>query len=103
MDDYSRRLEEQRREEEEARRREEERQREILRQKYRNLRSQLLDIKNRLEKLETTHDAVFSYIKQSLLINNKIVEEESFRSLKDDEKDILNRLNNVITQVTNRT
>ena len=88
---------------EEERRREEERQREILRQKYRNLRSQLVVIKDKLEKLEDSHNSLFSDVKQSLLIDNKIVEEEKFKSLKTDNDDILSRLNNVIAQVSSRT
>ncbi len=67
------------------------------------LYNSLLTIKTKLKELEELSNELFSTSQESLLINNEIVDKDSFEILKKTENQILNELiNDVIPKVSNK-
>ena len=68
----------------------------ILRQKYRRLYKNTISIKNKVEELERLLDDAQSAMKESLLVDNKMVEEEQFRNVKEEVSAISLELTNEV-------
>lgn len=76
---------------------------EILKQKYRNLRSNLYNIRNKLNDLVDIHNGTYKNLKETIIIDNKIPEEDEFFEFKKNNQQIINELNNiVIPNINNR-
>ena len=68
----------------------------VLRQKYRRLYKNTISIKNKVEELERLLDDAQSAMKESLLVDNKMVEEEQFRNVKEEVSAISLELTNEV-------
>lgn len=76
---------------------------EILKQKYRNLRSRLYNIRNKLNDLLDTHNSTYRNLREAIIINNQIIEEDEIFEMKKSIQHTLNELNNnVIPNVNNK-
>lgn len=76
---------------------------EILKQKYRNLRSRLYTIRNKLNDLLDTHNSTYRNLKDSITIDNKLIEEDEFFEMKKSIQETINELNNnVIPNINNK-
>lgn len=75
----------------------------IRKKRYRALRRQLNSLKNAVSELQSTSDDVKSKIKQSLLVDGKILEENLYDNVKKDVDSIYDELaNTVIPMVSNK-
>ena len=70
-------------------------------QKYRILNNKLVIIKNKLEILEEEYNDLNRIIKETLLIDDKLIEEDRFSSIINDNQKILNELTNVVIPMVN--
>lgn len=68
----------------------------ILRRKYIKLRSNLYNIKNKLIDLQDDYNYLTSITKQSLLIDNEMVDENLFKNLNSNNKNVIKELTNVV-------
>lgn len=76
---------------------------EELKEKYRQLREKLYNIKNKLNILDDVYDDLNILMKETLLIDDQVVNEDIFKSLKTDNKKIINELTNtIIPQINNK-
>ena len=77
---------------------------EMIRVKYRYLQSKLYDIKNRLHDMNNLTEDIKSSLKQSIIIDDKIVEEDLFDSIKNEQQDIYEELvSEILPTVSNRS
>lgn len=74
---------------------------ELMKVKYRQLKNQLTEIKEELELLKDDYNDLNGTIKETLLIDDKIVEEDLFISISNDTDKVLNELTNVVIPIIN--
>lgn len=77
---------------------------ELIKIKYRNILNNLYKIKNKYQDLSILFDELDSTIRNNMLIDDKIISEDSFNK-KRDSLDFLNQelINEIIPRVSNRT
>lgn len=63
---------------------------------YLSLYNDLSKIKNKIKDLDLSHDELESILKESLLINNEMLNNETFDTVKKTEQQILDELTNEI-------
>ncbi|MCI9279270.1 MAG: hypothetical protein HFJ02_00535 [Bacilli bacterium] len=73
----------------------------LRRIKYQNLRKNLGSIRNKMNQLSMSIHELESLLKQTLLIDQKIVEEEDFQKLKKDISFINQELNTLVIPMVN--
>ena len=73
----------------------------LLKAKYQQLRNELYSIKNQLNGLQTLADDVTNALKSSLLIDNKVVDEELFNTAKKDLNSVSNELSGTVIPLVN--
>lgn len=77
---------------------------EILRARYRNLRSRVLQIRNRLSRLNSHHNKLINIMNDALLIDGKIVDEKNLEKINDGVNDIISEIyNSVIPSINGKT
>ena len=77
---------------------------EMIRVKYRYLQSKLYDIKNKLHDMNNLTEDIKSSLKQSIIIDDKIVEEDLFDSIKNEQQDVYEELVlEILPTVSNRS
>lgn len=77
---------------------------EMIRVKYRYLQSKLYDIKNKLHDMNNLTEDIKSSLKQSIIIDDKIVEEDLFYSIKNEQQDVYEELVlEILPTVSNRS
>ena len=74
---------------------------EIRRMKYRNLRRNLTSIRSKVNNLQMNVSEVESNLKQTVLIDNKIVEEEAYGKIKRDISSVSSELNTSLIPMVN--
>lgn len=74
---------------------------EQLKQKYRILKSKLVIIKNKLNNLQDEYNDLNAILKETLLIDENILEKDKLNSIINDNQSILNELTNVIIPTVN--
>ena len=72
---------------------------EILKVKYRDLYNKLKEIKEELELLKDEYNDLYGIVKQGLLINDKVIEEDTLISISNNQEEILNELTNVLIPI----
>lgn len=65
-------------------------------QKYKNLEYQLNIVKKKMMKLNREHDKLFFEIKTNIIINDKVMDEESFKEVSINYNNIVNEINEII-------
>lgn len=66
------------------------------RRKYRKLRSHLKEIQTELSDLQMEFASLNAYLKKSLLIDNRAVDEELLTKIKNTTNDVQNELSNTV-------
>lgn len=69
--------------------------------KYQNLRKNLSNIKNKMNQLSLSIHELESLLTQTLFVDQKIVEEEEFQTIKKDIRSINHELNTVVLPMVN--
>lgn len=65
-------------------------------QKYKNLEHQLNIVKNKIMELNKEHDKLLFEIKTNVIINDNVMEEETFNDVVSNYNSIVNEINDVI-------
>lgn len=77
---------------------------EMIRVKYHYLQSKLYDIKNKLHDINDVTEDIKSSLKESIIMDDKIIEEDLFDSVKDRQLKIYEELvSEILPTVSNRS
>ena len=72
---------------------------EINKMKYQELNIKLKEIRNELELLKNDYNDLYGITKEGLMIDDKIVEEDNFISISNNQEQVLNELINVLIPI----
>lgn len=72
-----------------------------MEEKYYYLRIELYNIRNKINNIIENHNDTYSKLKDSIMIDNKILNEDEFFELKKMELHIINELNSIVIPSVN--
>ena len=75
---------------------------EQIKQEYIRLKSQLLTIRTQIESLNKDYATITNYLNKGLKINDNILNSEDWNTIGNNQKYIINDLNQVVLPVINR-
>ena len=75
---------------------------EITKRKYTQLKYQVINIQKNINELQEYHKELIKKMRKTILIDDKVINEEKLDSIKKSEKQIINDLQDIINNINNK-